>query len=277
MKKNFMPYPAGLESFCKNIDMCRKVVYGLTYRDVTSYIGLPESTMITYDTKGVSPYITVAKQIADMYVTTIERLCEDEIYFDIEEVLNLQINFINRIGGIPVKLYKEKLVNELMPFKMISKYYVCKEISNTFKTMISDIHRFNKYVKIEKDENIVNNISRNFHNLHENLKVSYRTILKVTGISIGSLTRIEQGFEPMLAPIIRLCEYFGINITEMLSENPDFDYEKIKKEIKNKKELPNVRKSVSLAKEKRQSKLNMDLLMNDEIEKYITKWLNKID
>ena len=52
MKKNFMPYPAGLESFCKNIDMCRKVVYGLTYRDVTSYIGLPESTMITYDTKG---------------------------------------------------------------------------------------------------------------------------------------------------------------------------------------------------------------------------------
>ena len=49
--------------------------------------------------------ITVAKKIADMYCTGIERLCGDEIYFDIEEVLSLQVAFIKRLGGVDIKLY----------------------------------------------------------------------------------------------------------------------------------------------------------------------------
>ena len=74
--------------FSKNIECCREVIFDLRYVDITAYTGLAESTMISYDTKSVSPYITVAKKIADMYCTDIERLCGDEIYFDIEEVLS---------------------------------------------------------------------------------------------------------------------------------------------------------------------------------------------
>ena len=52
-------------AFSKNIEMCREVLYDLRYADITAYTGLAESTMISYDTRGVSPYITVAKRIAD--------------------------------------------------------------------------------------------------------------------------------------------------------------------------------------------------------------------
>ena len=81
--------------FSKNIECCREVIFDLRYLDITAYTGLAESTMISYDTKAVSPYITVAKKIADLYCTDIERLCGDEIYFDIEEVLSLQVAFIH--------------------------------------------------------------------------------------------------------------------------------------------------------------------------------------
>ena len=92
--------------FSKNIESCREVIFDLRYLDITAYTGLAESSMISYDTKAVSPYITVAKKIADMYCTEIERLCGDEIYFDIEEVLSLQVAFINRLSGIEIKPYK---------------------------------------------------------------------------------------------------------------------------------------------------------------------------
>ena len=91
--------------FSKNIESCREVIFDLRYLDITAYTGLAESSMISYDTKAVSPYITVAKKIADMYCTEIERLCGDEIYFDIEEVLSLQVAFIKRLGGVEIKPY----------------------------------------------------------------------------------------------------------------------------------------------------------------------------
>lgn len=36
-------------AFSSNIEMCREVIFGLRYSDITSYTGLPESTMISYD------------------------------------------------------------------------------------------------------------------------------------------------------------------------------------------------------------------------------------
>ena len=91
--------------FSRNIECCREVIFDLRYLDITAYTGLAESTMISYDTRAVSLYITVAKRIADMYCRDIERLCGDEIYFDIEEVLSLQVAFIKRLGGVDIKLY----------------------------------------------------------------------------------------------------------------------------------------------------------------------------
>jgi hypothetical protein len=49
--------------FSKNIECCREVIFDLRYLDITAYTGLAESTMISYDTKAVSPYITVAKKM----------------------------------------------------------------------------------------------------------------------------------------------------------------------------------------------------------------------
>ena len=44
--------------FSKNIECCREVIFDLRYLDITAYTGLAESTMISYDTKAVSPYIS---------------------------------------------------------------------------------------------------------------------------------------------------------------------------------------------------------------------------
>ena len=164
--------------FSRNIECCREVIFDLRYLDITAYIGLAESTMISYDTKAVSPYITVAKKIANLYCTDIERLCGDEIYFDIEEVLSLQMSFIRRLGGIEIKPYKEKILAEMDKHLMLSKYEVYKLLSKTCRDIISDLHRVGRYIKIETDEKIIENFTKNFHDLHAFSEINYRKLGK---------------------------------------------------------------------------------------------------
>ena len=96
--------------FSRNIESCREVIFDLRYLDTTAYTSLAESTMISYDTKALSPYITVAKKTANLYCTDIEGIRGDEIYFDIEEVLSLQVVFINRLGEVVLYDCSVKLV-----------------------------------------------------------------------------------------------------------------------------------------------------------------------
>ena len=79
-------------AFSLNIEICREAIFGLRYSDIASYTGLAESIIISYDPRVVSPYLSVAKKIADLFCTSIERLCGDEIYFD---SLFLGITFTN--------------------------------------------------------------------------------------------------------------------------------------------------------------------------------------
>ena len=261
--------------FSKNIESCREVIFDLRYLDITAYTGLAESSMISYDTKAVSPYITVAKKIADMYCTEIERLCGDEIYFDIEEVLSLQVAFIKRLGGVDIKPYKEKILAEIDKYLSLSKYEVYKLISQTFRDIIYDLHCGGRYIKIKTDERIVENFTRNFHDLHDNLKINYRKLGKAIDMSIGNLTRLVKGNEPMLSAVIKLADFFGVSIRQMLSEKPNFDYEKIQKEIEDKTGISNLPPFISNKKIKQHKALQIDLLDIGQSKKLIAKWLNK--
>ena len=262
--------------FSRNIECCREVIFDLRYLDITEYTGLAESTMISYDTKAVSPYITVAKKIADLYCTDIERLCGDEIYFDIEEVLSLQVAFINRLGGVDIKPYKEKILAEIDKYLSLSKYEVCKLLSQTFREIISDLHQNSRYIKIEEDKSIVENFTRNFHDLHDNLKINYRKLGKAIDMSIGNLTRLAQGNEPMLSAVIKLADFFGVSINQMLSDSPNFDYEKIQKEIERKTGISNLSPAISDKKIKKDRKLRIELLDIGKRKKLITKWFRLI-
>ena len=263
--------------FSKNIESCREVIFDLRYLDITAYTGLAESSMISYDTKAVSPYITVAKKIADMYCTDIERLCGDEIYFDIEEVLSLQVAFIKRLSGIEIKPYKEKILAKIGKYLTLSKYEFYKLIAQTFRDIITDLHRDGKYVTIETDEKIIENFTKNFHELHDCLKINYRKLGKVIDMSIGNLTRLAQGNEPMLSAVIKLADFFGVSITQMLSENPNFDYEKIQKEIEDKVTITNLIPSISDKKIKKNRTLGLEFLNIAQSKRLTSKWLNKID
>ena len=241
-------------AFSKNIECCREVIFDLRYLDVTNYIGLAESTMISYDTRAVSPYITVAKKIADLYCTDIERLCGDEIYFDIEEVLLLQVAFINRLGGTDVKPYKEKMLAEIDKHLSLTQYEVCCLLFEIFREMIADLHDEGKYVQIETDEKIIENFTKNFHDLHTYVKINYRKLGSAIDMSLGNLTRLEKGNEPMLSAVIKMSDFFGVTITQMLSENPNFDYEKIQKTIDGKIAIANTKPKIYLFNKRKQKR-----------------------
>ena len=146
-----------------------------------------------------------------------------------------------------------------------------------FRDIIYDLHCGGRYIKIKTDERIVENFTRNFHDLHDNLKINYRKLGKAIDMSIGNLTRLAKGNEPMLSAVIKLADFFGVSITQMLSENPNFDYEKIQKEIEGKTSNANLPSAISDKKIKKDRALRIELLDKKQARKLINKWLNKID
>jgi hypothetical protein len=74
---------------------------------------------------------------------------------------------------------------------------------------------------------------------------------------------------------IKLADFFGVSISQMLSQNPNFDYEKIQKEIKGKTSIANLPPFISNKKIKQHKALQIDLLDIGQSKKLIAKWLNK--
>ena len=95
-------------------------------------------------------------------------------------------------------------------------------------------------------------------------------------MSIGNLTRLAQGNEPMLSAVIKLADFFGVSISQMFSENPNFDYEKIQKEIEGKTGIANLPPAISDKKIKKDRKLRIELLDKKQAEKLFIKYLTLI-
>ena len=77
----------------------------------------------------------------------------------------------------------------------------------------------------------------------------------------------------MLSAVIKIADFFGVSITQMLSENPNFDYEKIQKEIEGKTRIANLPPVISNKKIKKDRKLRIELLNASQARKIIEKWL----
>ncbi len=96
-------------------------------------------------------------------------------------------------------------------------------------------------------------------------------------MSIGNLTRLAQGNEPMLSAVIKLADFFGVSITQMLSDNPNFNYENIQKEIQNKIGIANVPLVISDKKIRKDRKLKIDILSREQVRNLSVQWLSKVN
>ena len=189
----------------------------------------------------------------------------------------MQVAFINRLGGTDVKPYKEKILAEIDKHFSLTQYEVCCLLFEIFREMIADLHDEGKYVQIETDEKIIENFTKNFHDLHTYVKINYRKLGSAIDMSLGNLTRLEKGNEPMLSAVIKMSDFFGVTITQMLSENPNFDYTKIQKMIDKKVTIANSAPKISNRKIKKDGALRVEILNQTKMKSLITRWLNKIN
>ncbi|MDE7329912.1 MAG: hypothetical protein K2N30_02285 [Clostridia bacterium] len=219
----------GQETFSQNIGLCKQVYFGLTYEDITRYTGIPQPTMLSYDKYGVSPYISVAKQIANLYCVDIDTLCNKDIGFYKVEQFEMLKRFVGRAGG-DCTIVKDKINSWIEGQLSISELGIYEELCNQLKAEIAKLNKEERAVEINREERIAENFTRNFNNLHKNLDVSYRKISSLLDISIGNLTRLKKGGEPMLETVIKLSAFFGVSIEQMLSDRPDFNYELLQQE-----------------------------------------------
>ena len=81
----------------------------------------------------------------------------------------------------------------------------------------------------------------------------------------------------MLSSVIRLADFFGISISQLLSFNPNFDYDKISDGIALKTEIKNKRTDISNTKIREMNRLRIDILDNSQSKKLISLFLNKVN
>ncbi len=220
----------GQETFSRNISLSKTAFFGLTYEDITRYTSIPQPTMYSYDKYWVSPYISVAKQIAEFYCADLDTLCHKEISFYTIEQFNMLKRFIVRVGGSfnGVKVTMSEWIDKQ---SHVDEAGIYDELCNQLKIEIARLNDERRSVEINKDERVAENFTRNFNSLHSNLGVSYRKISAALDISIGNLTRLKKGGEPMLETVIKLSAFFGVTIEQMIATQPNFNYQKLQNEV----------------------------------------------
>lgn len=230
MKEILANLELGQETFSRNIGLSKQVYFGLTYEDITRYTGIPQPTMLSYDKYGVSPYISVAKQIAELYCVDLDTLCSKDIGFYIVEQFEMLKRFVSRVG-VDYTIVKDKINSWLEEQLSISELDIYEELCKQLKEEIARLNKEERAVEINREDKVAENFTRNFNNLHKNLGISYRKISSALDISIGNLTRLKKGGEPMLETVIKLSAFYGTTIEQLLSDNPEFDYEYIQQEV----------------------------------------------
>ena len=230
MKEILATLKLGQETFSRNIGLSKQVYFGLTYEDITRYTGIPQPTMLSYDKYGVSPYISVAKQIAELYCIDLDTLCNKDIVFYKVEQFEMLKRFVGRVGG-NYGNNKERINGWIEEQLSISELGIYEELCNQLKAEISILNKEERAVEINREERIAENFTRNFNNLYKNLGISYRKISSELDISIGNLTRLKKGGEPMLETVIKLSAFYGVTIEQIISSNPHFNYGYLQQEV----------------------------------------------
>lgn len=220
----------GQDTFSRNIGLCKAVFFGLTYEDITRYTGIVQPTMLSYDKYGVSPYISVAKQIAELYCCDLDTLCGKEISYYKVEQFQMFKKFIERVKGSFVEV-KNRISVWADKQLLISEYNLYEQLCLELKSEIARLNDEKRLVELKRNNSVVENFTRNFNNLHKNLGISYRKISAELDTSIGNLTRLKKGGEPMLETIIKLSAFFGVSIEQMIANEPEFNYEYLQQKV----------------------------------------------
>lgn len=228
MKKNNNEILANLklgqETFSRNIGLSKQVYFGLTYEDITRYTGILQPTMLSYDKYWVSPYISVSKQIAELYCSDLDTLCHKDIgFYLVDEQFEMLKRFVERVDG-EYDAVKSRTSDWIDKQSHVEEFGIYEELCNQLKVEIAKLNKEERAVEINRDESVAENFTRNFNDLHKNLGISYRKISSALDISIGNLTRLKKGGEPMLETVIKLSAFFGVGIEQMISSNPHFNY-----------------------------------------------------
>lgn len=214
----------GQETFSRNIGLSKQVYFGLTYEDITRYTGIPQPTMLSYDKYWVSPYISVSKQIAELYCSDLDTLCHKDIgFYLVDEQFEMLKRFVERVDG-EYDAVKSRTSDWIDKQSHVEEFGIYEELCNQLQVEIERLNKEERAVKINRDESVAENFTRNFNDLHKNLGISYRKISSALDISIGNLTRLKKGGEPMLETVIKLSAFFGVSIEQMISSNPHFNY-----------------------------------------------------
>lgn len=229
------------EAFAKNIAICRNFIFKLRYTDITAMTGINQSTMSTYDaTPTVSPFLTPAKKIAEMYCTNLDDLCSYQIDFDIRKCVSMMRNFIERVRYIDVSEYKEQIHSKIDAAYSVYEYDIYAMIVDVYNEVIDRMCRDRAYHVVYQKPECGVNFTNNYNRLMADTGVTTRKIAKACSLAKGTLTRLKQGFEPSLSTAIKLADFFGLEIEQLLLHEPDFDIPVIMKNTEKKEIISNV-------------------------------------
>lgn len=205
------------EMFAKNIAVCRNSIFNLRYTDIKAMTGINQTTMSSYDTFPItSPFITNAHNIAEMYCTTIDRLCSSRIDFDIRETVKMQERFINRVRLFDVDEYKKRIHSRIEEANHVSEYDVYAMLTEIFNEIIYGLCKKQAYHVVYTGSSYGAYFTKTYNTLMYETETTTRTLAKACSLAKGTMTRLKQGYEPSLATAIKIADFFDMEVGDFL-------------------------------------------------------------
>ncbi|MCD8200752.1 MAG: helix-turn-helix transcriptional regulator [Clostridia bacterium] len=216
----------GLLSFGRNFEYLRSKLFRLTYSQLSVATHVPESTLVFYS-RGVSPTLSVACSLAEIYSTSVDRLCSYPYSADIEEEIGLQQEFIIGYESVETDSWFPKVVNHILSSARIeddeiSVYDTLVILRNTLSDTIKDLVAKCPLEYLESDAPI-GSFTDNLKYFLQISGIPYRQIGGACDIAIGNLTRLLSGADPKLSVAIKIADFFGVTMSQLMHFDLDFN------------------------------------------------------
>ncbi|MCD8205785.1 MAG: hypothetical protein LUD29_04140 [Clostridia bacterium] len=183
--------------------------------------GLSISTLATQRSDAhVSPSLSTGNLLANVFCTSLDRMCSYSILLDPFEVATMQKLYIMRAGYQYLNINS---VDELMSdieaalhsMGSCTRANLYRMLSERCSKLVKELCRAGVYIK-PKEDNCVEVFTANLKTLMRVTESKYKDLIDSTDLSLGIISRYMNGGEPSLGAFVEIADFFGVRINDFL-------------------------------------------------------------
>ncbi|MCD8207322.1 MAG: helix-turn-helix transcriptional regulator [Bacteroidales bacterium] len=211
----------------RNLKTIRKTLLGLPRTFVCEATGLSPKNLSRYENVWdfTSPKVSDAVKLCGLYGVSLGSLCRKDYHFfwnGSPEAFEMLVGCLSQFEGIDLEKHKNEAIECLEKYRMpCSEYLVKSVLQESLRRAVAE-GAAGPAPRAVEDKKLLENMGENFKRLAGLGFVQTKKLVYVTGLSQGIINSALRGEDVTLSVLLKLSDFFGVNPSEVIKEEPDF-------------------------------------------------------